>query len=215
MIIRWLGHAAFLIISQDKTRIVTDPYQTGSGLSYKPVNESADIVTKSHDHGDHNNTQAIKGGPVVLDKLGTQTIKGISVKSVQAYHDAATGAQRGSDLIFCFKVDEVNICHLGDLGHQLTPQQLAEIGTVDILLIPVGGFFTIDATEATAVTQSLHPKVIIPMHYKNAKVDFPIKGVDEFLEGKKNVRRVNSSEFEVNRGNLPLETEIVVLQPAN
>ena len=149
MIIKWLGHAAFLITSQDKTRIVTDPYQTGPGLSYKPINESADIVTKSHDHGDHNNTKAIKGGPVVLDKAGCQTIKGISIKSVQVYHDARTGSQRGNDLIFCFKVDGVNICHLGDLGHQLTPQQLAEIGTVDILMIPVGGFFTIDAAEAT------------------------------------------------------------------
>jgi L-ascorbate metabolism protein UlaG (beta-lactamase superfamily) len=215
MNIKWLGHASFLITTSDKKRILTDPYNTGHGISYKPINESADIVTMSHEHGDHNNAGAVKGNPVVLSKAGSQTVKSIDFKAIAAFHDESQGSQRGNDLIFCFKVDGLNLCHLGDLGHPLSPQQIKEIGNVDILFIPVGGFFTIDSKGATAISQALKPKVIFPMHYKNAKVEFPIAGVDDFLKDKKNVRRLNTSETEIIKETLPKETEIVVLQSAN
>jgi L-ascorbate metabolism protein UlaG (beta-lactamase superfamily) len=210
MLIKYLAHSAFLIISQAGKKIITDPYNVGKGLNYQPVNESADIVTSSHGHGDHNNTRSIKGNPVILNEAGSQTIQGIAIKGVAASHDEAGGSKRGNIVIFCYKVDGLDLCHLGDLGHLLNQQQLAGIGPVDILFLPVGGFYTINAAEAAAVAQSLKPKIIFPMHYKTLKSDYPIAGVDDFLKGKKNVRRLDSSEIEIDRANLPRETEIIV-----
>jgi L-ascorbate metabolism protein UlaG (beta-lactamase superfamily) len=215
MLIKWFGHAAFLLSSRDQTRVIIDPYHVAPDLKYRPINESADIVTQSHDHGDHNNSKAIKGNPVILNQPGSQTVKGISIKAVQAYHDAVKGSQRGKDLIFCFNIDGVKLCHLGDLGHQLNSHQISEIGPIDVLFVPVGGFFTIDAAEASAVAQSLQVKMIFPMHYKTAGVDLPIQSVEVFLRDKKNVRRVDSSEIEIESAKMPKETEIIVLQPAN
>jgi L-ascorbate metabolism protein UlaG (beta-lactamase superfamily) len=214
MLIKWFGHAAFLLTARNRTRVITDPYHTAPDLKYRPIIEFADIVTQSHDHGDHNNVGSIKGSPIILNRPGSQSIKGISIKTVQAYHDAVKGSQRGKDLIFCFNIDHIRLCHLGDLGHQLTPQQINEIGPVDILFVPIGGFFTIDATEAEAVAQSLQVKMIFPMHYKTARVDLPIQGVEAFLRNKQNVHQVNSSEIEIESSKLPQETEIIVLQPA-
>ena len=212
MKIKWLGHASFLTTSKDNVKIINDPYTTGNGLNYKPINESADIVTTSHNHGDHNNAGIIKGNPKILKEPGVYVAKGIELKTVSAFHDEAGGGQRGNNLIFCFKVDGINLCHLGDLGHELTQQQISDLGVIDVLFIPVGGFFTIDAKQATEVAQAIKPKVIFPMHYKNSKVDFPIKDVDRFLKGKKNIRSVNSSEIEIRKENLPEEPEIVVLE---
>jgi L-ascorbate metabolism protein UlaG (beta-lactamase superfamily) len=215
MKIKWLAHASFLITSQDGKKLITDPYNVGNGLNYAPIVESADVVTRSHAHGDHNNTGAIKGNPVVLTEAGAQTIKGIPFKTIEAFHDEAGGSKRGKDLIFCFRVDGLDLCHLGDLGHRLDPQQLAAIGPVDLLFIPVGGFYTIDAVEAVVIACSLKPKIIFPMHYKTAKSDYPIAGVEAFLKGQKNVRRLDASEIELDRATLPAETEIVILKSAN
>jgi L-ascorbate metabolism protein UlaG (beta-lactamase superfamily) len=213
MKIKWLGHASFLITSKDRINVITDPYTVGNGINYTPISESAEIVTSSHSHGDHNNIRAIKGSPTVLTEAGSQTVKGIGFKAVPVFHDESGGKQRGRNLIFCFRVDGLKLCHLGDLGHRLSPQQLAEIGPVDILFIPVGGFFTIDAEQATEIAQSIHPKLIFPMHYKTPKLDYPIKGVEDFLRGKINIRRLDSNEVEIKENSLPAETEIVVLQP--
>jgi L-ascorbate metabolism protein UlaG (beta-lactamase superfamily) len=215
MKIKYLGHASFLITSQDGKKIIIDPYTPGRGLSYEPINESADIVTKSHDHLDHNNIKAVSGNPAVLVKPGAQTVKGIEIKAVSLFHDESKGSQRGTDLVFCFKIDGLNVCHLGDLGHQLSPEQISAIGPVDILFIPVGGFFTIDAKAASAVASSLNPKLVFPMHYRTAKADYPISPVDDFLKDKKNVRRLKTSEFEVTKETLPREVEIIVPQSAN
>jgi L-ascorbate metabolism protein UlaG (beta-lactamase superfamily) len=212
MQIKWLGHASFLITSKDNIKIITDPYTVDTGIKYGPINESADIVTVSHSHGDHSNTGIIKGKPRILKEPGSNAVKGIEVKTVSTFHDDAKGEQRGSNLIFCFKMDGLDLCHLGDLGHKLSVSQLSQIGPVDVLFIPVGGFFTIDAKGATEIVEAVKPKLIFPMHYKNSKVEYPLAGVDEFLKGKKNVRKLNSSAIEIRKETLPEETEIVVLQ---
>ena len=214
MRIKYLAHASFLIISQANKRIITDPYYTGKGLNYRDINESADIVTISHGHSDHNNIGAIKGNPIIVKEAASKNVKDIYVKGIPAFHDEAGGSKRGNNLIFCFTVDGIDICHLGDLGHSLTERQLADIGHVDILMIPVGGFFTIDAEEAAAVARSIGAKAIFPMHYKTAKADYSIKSVDEFLQNKNNIRRIKSSEIEITRDTLPSEMQIFVLQPA-
>ncbi len=214
MKVKWLGHACFLITSEAGLKIITDPYIEGSGIKYSPVNESADIVTVSHDHFDHNNVSAVKGNPEVVKGSGTKTVKGVQFKGVPTYHDESKGSQRGNNIVFCFTMDGVKICHLGDLGHSLSKQEITEIGNVDVLLVPVGGFFTIDSKVATQVCESLRPKVIIPMHFKTSKLDFPIAQVDDFLAGKPNVKKLNTNEVEFKASGLPTTSEIIVLQPA-
>jgi L-ascorbate metabolism protein UlaG (beta-lactamase superfamily) len=210
MKIKYLAHAAFLITSESGTRIVTDPYETSNALKHGAIQETADIVTVSHEHGDHNNVSAVKGNPKVV--RASAEVKGIKIKAVPAAHDDKGGSQRGKNTIFCFEVDGINVCHAGDLGHVLTEEQVKAIGKVDVLMIPVGGFFTIDASTAAKVGEQLKPKVIIPMHYKTDKLDFPITGVDDFLKGKSNVTRSNDSEIELKAGKLPASAQILVLK---
>ncbi|MFC2044249.1 MBL fold metallo-hydrolase [Chloroflexota bacterium] len=214
MRIKWLGHASFLITSDTGTKIITDPYLVGGGINYGEIKESADIVTVSHEHGDHSNVAAIRGKPEVVKDLGTRKIKGIEVKGIPTYHDDAGGNRRGKNTMFSFEVDGIRVCHPGDLGHQLSDKQINEIGKIDILLIPVGGFFTIDAKVATDVTAKIKPKVIIPMHYKTDKCAYSIAEVNDFLKGKTGVSQLDTSETEFKKERLPTITQIVVLKPA-
>ena len=181
-------------------------------LMYGNIKESADIVTVSHEHGDHNNVAAVQGNPEVV--RGTTEAKGIKLRGTPAYHDTERGNQRGSNTIFCLDVDGVKICHMGDLGHPLSNEQIAELGEVDVLLIPVGGFFTIDAKTASQLCDQLKPRVIIPMHYNNSKCALPISGVDDFLQGKSSVKQLDSSEIEFKPEELPASTQIIVLKSA-
>jgi len=214
MKVKWLGHSCFLVTSKGGVRIITDPYAVGGGINYSPIEETADIVVVSHGHDDHSNVSAVRGKPEVVKGGGTKTAQGIQFKGIAAYHDASQGTQRGRNTVFCFTIDDIKICHLGDLGHVLSPEQIAEIGAVDILFIPVGGFYTIDAPVANQVCEQLKPKVVIPMHFRTPKCAYPIAGVEDFLKGKKNVRRVGDSEAEFEREGLPAATEVVLLQPA-
>jgi L-ascorbate metabolism protein UlaG (beta-lactamase superfamily) len=214
MKIKWLGHACFLITSNGGVRIITDPYAVGGGIQYAPVTEAADVVTVSHDHGDHSNVSAVQGKPEVVRDSGKKAAKGIQFKGIVTSHDASQGTQRGSNTVFCFTIDDLKLCHLGDLGHVLSPGQVTQIGAVDILFVPVGGLFTIDATVAGQVCDQLKPRVIIPMHFKTPKCAYPIAGVEDFLKGKKNVRKIAGSEVGFEREKLPAATEIVLLQSA-
>ena len=135
MKIKWLGHASFMITSETGTKIITDPYVTAENLNYGEIKESADIVTVSHEHGDHSNVSAVRGNPEVVRRVATIEIKGIKFKGLPTYHDNTQGKLRGNNAIFCFKVDGIRLCHLGDLGHQLSAQQVAELDRVDILFI--------------------------------------------------------------------------------
>jgi len=215
MKIKWLGHACFMITSDKGTKIITDPYFTGGDLSYGEIKESADIVTVSHtQHSDHNNVDGIRGNPYKVTGMLAVEVKGVKFEGIPTYHDEAMGTLRGSNTIICFEVDGIRVCHLGDLGHQLSDTQVAELGSVDILLIPVGGYYTIDAKVAGQVCDRLKPKVVIPMHFKNNKCAYPIAGVDKFLKGKKAVSQLDASEVEFKQGELPASTQIMVLKSA-
>lgn len=215
MKLKWLGHSCFLITSESGLKIITDPYGTVQGVRYAPVKEAADIVTVSHDHFDHNAVSSVAGKPEVVKGSGPNTVKGIQFQGIASYHDESGGRQRGVNTIFCFSIDGIRVCHLGDLGHPPSGGQLKEIGDVDLLLIPVGGFYTIDAKVATQICNELKPKITIPMHYKTPKLDFPIVGVDDFLAGKNNVKRLGLSEAEFTVGSLPTAPEILVLKPVS
>ncbi len=212
MKIKWLAHAAFLITADDGTRIVTDPYETSQGLRYGEINEAADIVTVSHEHGDHNNVKAVKGKPQVV--RGDAEVKGIKFRAIPTAHDDKSGGERGKNTVFCFQVDGIKVCHAGDLGHVLSEAQVSAIGAVDVLLVPVGGFFTIDAATATKVAGQVKAKVIIPMHFKTEKCVFPIQDASGFLAGKANVTRVAGSQIELTRATLPASPQIMLLRPS-
>jgi L-ascorbate metabolism protein UlaG (beta-lactamase superfamily) len=139
-------------------------------------------------------------------------VSSIEFKGIPTYHDASQGKERGESTIFCFTIDSVRLCHLGDLGHPLSSKEIFEIGEVDVLMIPVGGFYTIDAKVATEVMNSLKPRLVIPMHFKTEKCGFPITPVDDFMTGKTNVKKLQSSEIELTKDTLPASTEIQVLK---
>lgn len=214
MKLQWLGHASFLLTSEGGTRVITDPYAPGGGLSYGLIKDRADIVTVSHEHSDHNNATAIGGNPQVVKGVGTRQVKGIAFTGVSTYHDTSRGAQRGPNTVFCFALDGIRVCHLGDLGHVLGDQEMSEIGQVDLLLTPVGGNYTTDAVTATENCAKLKPRIVVPMHYRTAKCAAPIADAEEFLRGKANVRRVAGSQIEWKKEQLPKVTETVVLQHA-
>jgi len=215
MKIKWYGHSAFLITSDEGIKIIMDPYEPGAfggQLSYGKIKDQADIVITSHDHGDHNYTKDLPGTPQIVKGSGSKTIKGISIKGIPTYHDPSKGSERGTNTVFTLKIDNIQLCHLGDLGHLLSDKELAEIGPVDILLIPVGGFFTIDPKEATQVAEQIKTKILIPMHFKTAKCGFPIAPVEDFLKGKVNTKRPKTSEVTFDKASLPQQTEITVLE---
>ena len=217
MKIKWYGHAAFLITSDQGTKIIIDPYESGAfggQLSYGKIKDQADFVIISHDHADHNYTKDLPGTPQIIKGSGYQTVKGISIKGISTYHDPSKGSERGANTIFTLKIDHIQCCHLGDLGHLLSDEELAGIGLVDILLIPVGGFFTIDPKEATRVAEQIKPKILIPMHYKTEKCGFPIAPVEDFLKGKTNINRPQTSEATFDKATLPQQAEVVVLEYA-
>jgi L-ascorbate metabolism protein UlaG (beta-lactamase superfamily) len=215
MKIKWLAHSAFLITAASGARIVTDPYKSTERHKHAEFAGAADIVTVSHGHGDHNNVAPIKGNPLVLDQAGEAKgvkDKNIKIKGVMTAHDDADGSKRGTNVIFCLDVDGVKICHCGDLGHVLTDAQAKAIGQVDVLMIPVGGGFTLEPVNVDKVIGQLKPRIVLPMHYLTEKIGIPISGPDAFLKGKNNVQHVDGSEIDVKAGKLPAAVQIIMLK---
>jgi len=217
----WYGQACFLLETTGGTRIVMDPIPKGIGYEL-PQGLKADIVTISHEHPDHNNVAFVSGKPRVIrgltaDKKGwtrvDEKVKDVSIRNVGVYHDDARGATRGLNTVFIFEVGGVRIAHLGDLGHVLNDAQLAAIGAVDVLLIPVGGTFTIDGLKATRVIEQLRPRImVIPMHYKtDASTVKELESAALFLDGKQNVRKETSNTIALSPMKARPAAEIVVL----
>jgi L-ascorbate metabolism protein UlaG (beta-lactamase superfamily) len=200
MRIKWLGHSCFLLTSDNNTRIITDPFDAKVG--YRIPKEEADIVTVSHDHYDHNNIGVVKGFSVHVRETGKQTVKEIGINGVATFHDAQQGSKRGKNIIFTFGIDGVRVCHCGDLGHALTHEQVKEIGQVDVLLVPVGGIYTIDAAGAYEVVKQLKPAVTIPMHFKTQALSFPLEGADRFVATMGNGVRPGKQELTVDKAKL-------------
>jgi L-ascorbate metabolism protein UlaG (beta-lactamase superfamily) len=179
MEITWLGHSSFLLQDSKGRKLLTDPFDATIG--YEIYKGSPDIVTISHQHFDHNYTKELNGNYKTLDKIGMFYICDISIKGTPSYHDKNKGAKRGDNIIFTFKMDDYTLCHLGDLGHPLSNDDIDAIGNVDVLFIPVGGNYTLNGKEAAEVTKKINPKIVIPMHYKTPLVSFPLDGVETFL----------------------------------
>lgn len=212
MIFTCIGHAKFLIELENGLRIVTDPYDATCG--YPVTSVKADVVLVSHGHHDHSAVDTIPGAPRVIDASGEYDLgDGVSVIAVEAFHDDAEGTKRGRTLLFAIRAEGLNALHLGDLGHIPTAAQAEALGTADVLMVPVGGFFTIDAAQAKATAELLQARVILPMHYKTCvNEDWPIAPVTEFT------RLFDTPAEEIGllrvaKGDLMCQPEIAVLTP--
>jgi len=211
--IRWLGQSCFLITSKTGLSILTDPYAPQTGYApLKPRADSPAIVTVSHEHADHNATNEVQGKFEVVRGAGAKTIKGIPITGIAASHGTSPQGQAlGHDTIFVIQVDGLRICHLGDLGTLLSAGQLKQIGRVDILMIPVGGYYTIDAAKALKVIGQLKPRVVIPMHYPTpASKVAVLSGIGPFIKGQRNLVRQKGA-LTISPQNLPKETTVYVL----
>src|SRR3990167_7176599 len=169
MEIIYLGHSSFKLRGKSTT-LVTDPYGAGIGIKF-PKHTSADIVTISHDHDDHNNAEVVEGSPFVVRGPGEYEVKGVGIVGISVYHDDANGEKRGKNTIYRIEIDGLSIIHLGDLGHTLSNDQVDATNGVDVLLIPVGGLFTIDAKAAAEIVSAIEPSIVIPMHYNRSGLD--------------------------------------------
>ncbi len=170
MLIQYYGQSCFKITSKpggratDEIVFFLDPF--GKELGIRPPQGQADIVFVSHEHFDHNNIEALKGDPVIINTPGEYAVKGINVVGIDSFHDMEEGAKKGRSTIFILEVEDLKICHLGDLGSDLTGKQLEEIDGVDVLFIPVGGNYTIDGKKAAELIKKIEPALVVPMHYK-------------------------------------------------
>jgi len=215
--ITWAGQSCFQIsVSNSRDHaadIVIDPYDDAMGL--KLPNLSADILLVTHNHHDHNNIKDVKGTPFVIDGPGEYEVKEVFIQGIPSFHDDKEGKERGRNTIYVFEAEEMRFCHLGDLGQkQLTDEQLEKIDRVDVLMIPVGGKYTISSAEAQKVISQIEPKVVIPMHYALPKLKDELDDVAKFLKtmGKNSI--VPQDKFTVKVTTLPKDgMEIVVLQP--
>jgi L-ascorbate metabolism protein UlaG (beta-lactamase superfamily) len=163
-----------------------DPFNDDE-VGYPMPKMDVDIVTISHDHLDHNNVDAAGEAPDVIFGPGEYISYDMEIRGISSYHDENKGKMRGENTIFCFELDEVRVCHLGDLGHALSKAQIKEIGPVDLLFIPVGGRYTIDAKKAVEIMRQLRPKVAVPMHYRTKALAFELGPVDDFLKGRERI----------------------------
>lgn len=181
MNIEWLGHSCFKLTESTGTTIVTDPYDK-SIVGFDVASTGADVVTCSHQHKDHNAVVKIKGSPLVLSECGSWEVKGVGISSMHSYHDDKTGKKRGENCIFEFRMDGVDLCHMGDIGEECTARLAESIGSVNVLMIPVGGNYTIDAAKAKEYVDFIMPDIVIPMHFKTPKSELDIDKLDEFLD---------------------------------
>ncbi|MBR5049191.1 MAG: MBL fold metallo-hydrolase [Erysipelotrichaceae bacterium] len=199
MLIQWLGHACFKITAEDES-LVIDPFEDGSVPGYRPVRESANMVLCSHQHHDHNAVGCIRLLPAG---------RAFEVEKLESFHDDQMGAQRGPNTIHVITAEGYRVAHLGDLGCDLTFEQAEELRDLDVLMIPVGGYFTIDALQAARIVKQLRPRITIPMHYHEGDLGYEVLGsVQEFTDRFEKVIWLTSDTLELSD---ELQDEIIVL----
>lgn len=181
MKIKWLGHSTFQIKSE--STLIIDPHNPEAG-GRLPDDLVAETVLVTHGHMDHNFTQAVNGNPQIFSQLGDFDSYEYRIRGVAAFHDNAEGSIRGNNILYKISAEGLNICHMGDLGHVLNAKEILELGEIDVLMIPVGGYYTIDANEASQVVKQINPKIVLPMHFKpeNSDIVYNIAGVEPFCK---------------------------------
>ena len=212
MKIKWLGHSSFLLEESTGTSIVTDPYEGDYvGIPYPEVR--ADIVTISHGHNDHNAVKAVSGNPKVIDSVGFWEIDGVDINTLESNHDHHGGTRRGKNLICKFRLDGVDVVHMGDIGEEIPPELGEAIGPVIVLLIPVGDNYTIGAEQAKEYVDFLMPDIVIPMHYKTPSCQLDIDKLRPFLQlfDDEHIRYVEGDSIELDREDFDGESTKVIV----
>jgi L-ascorbate metabolism protein UlaG (beta-lactamase superfamily) len=215
VILKWFGQACFLLTLPNGTRIAIDPF--GPQVGYPVPELLCQVALITHGHADHANVDALRGDPTIIRTAGRHEAAGIVFRAIETLHyDDPKDAARGKNLVFVFEAQGITFCHLGDLGHVLTDQQVKDIGPVDVLMIPVGGYYTIDAEKAWKVIDQLKPKVVIPMHYftEGSKINV-LAPVDDFIRSKTRVRHTGHDETAITKEGLPKETEVWIPERAH
>ncbi len=217
MKIEYLGHSCFKLTESTGTAVVCDPYDSAVGYDMPQVN--ADAVTISHRHFDHDNTGAVGGNPKVIDSECNYDLHGVEISAVKSFHDSQRGKVRGENLIFKYRMDGIDICHLGDLGEACSSDLIELLLPVDVLLIPVGGNYTIDAEMAKEYVDRLMPNVVIPMHFRDKGCKIDVEKVDEFLQtfDEEDVEEKEDCEIEITRRDFDNSdnTKVIVLRRRN
>lgn len=194
MEITWLGHSSFLLEDSKGRKVLTDPFDETVG--YNTFKGEVDVVTISHHHFDHNYIENIKFKESI-DKVGFFYLCDIPITGIPSYHDKMLGAKRGENTIFVMEIDGYRICHLGDLGHNLSNEDIKQIGKIDLLLIPIGGNYTIDGKEAAEITKAINSHLVLPMHYKTPLLSFQLEGLEDFLTYMKNGERIGGNRLSI------------------
>jgi L-ascorbate metabolism protein UlaG (beta-lactamase superfamily) len=216
MEITYVGHSCFKIKGKDLS-LVIDPYDPKIG--YKLPKLECDVLLVTHKHSDHDNVAGVNGYRLLIDGAGEYEVNGVFIYGIPVYHDDKEGKDRGEMIAYLIEIDGVNILHLGDLGHELSKETLEKIGQVDVLMIPVGGTYTIDAATAVNVISEIEPSYVLPMHYKTPD----LKGVEGLVDLKvfldemgveNNVKHDDKLKVS-SRTDVPEETEVVILNPAH
>lgn len=215
MKITWHGQSCFKLLvksnNNDKITILIDPFDKETGLN--PPRGGADIVLITHDHHDHNNLKAVSGTPFVINGPGEYDVKGVFIKGIHSYHDNNKGTERGINTIYVIEAESMKVCHLGDLGQkELADTQLEKIGEIDILMVPVGGTWTIDSSEAVQIINQIEPSIVIPMHYKIPGLTIKVDDVADFLK-EIGVQQETTDEFNVKKLDLGEDMKVVVMKP--
>jgi L-ascorbate metabolism protein UlaG (beta-lactamase superfamily) len=208
MEITWYGRACFRLKGREAT-VITDPCPPSTG--FVAGKHDVDLLTISHDHKDHTYTRSITAG-LMLTRPGEYEYHGVLATGVRTFHDGQRGAERGENIVFAVEVDGVHIGHLGDLGHLLTEEQLSELGPVDVLLVPVGGNFTISPAEAAEVVAQVSPKIVIPMHFATDGGSSDLMGPERFIHEMGIAAPAAQPKAVVHASTLPDETQVVRLE---
>ncbi len=214
MKITWHGQSCFKLLVKsnvgDKITILIDPFDKETGLT--PPRGGADIVLITHNHHDHNNLQTVNGQPFVINGPGEYDVKGVSIKGIYSYHDNSKGSENGINTIYVIEAEDLKICHLGDLGQkELADMQLDKMGEIDILMVPVGGTWTINGEGAVKIINQIEPSVVIPMHYKIPGIEIKLDKVDDFLK-EVGVEPETTQEYNVKKTDLGEDMKVVVMK---
>ncbi|CFX02188.1 Beta-lactamase-like [Syntrophomonas zehnderi OL-4] len=207
MLLKWLGHASFEITT-GSTRIITDPFD--EKLGYPLLPREAEIVTVSHQHWDHNAVNFVGGQPRVISEPGLYGVGDVLIQGYPTFHDRQKGRERGKNTIFKISAEDLNLLHLGDLGHILSQEQIKEIGPIDILLLPVGGKYTVGSDEAFEIMQLIKPQVVIPMHFMTPHLSFELDPVERFTSKFERVQKL--PYLDIKKQDLMTEPKIIVLE---
>lgn len=204
--IRWHGHSCFEITN--RVTLVTDPHD-GKSIGIHAPSVTGDIILVSHDHYDHNSVKSVeKEDCKIITDTRKRNITNVEIKGIESFHDECRGEKRGSNIIYKFTMEDITFCHMGDLGHDLDEDTVQKIGDVDILFIPIGGTFTLDAKQAWRIIKKVKPRIAVPMHYKIGGLSLPITGIEPFLEESKYEILKVGNEIDIEKEDLPEEPEV-------